>query len=719
MKRVSILLPLPVGATFDYMQPEGMELRPGDFVSVPFRQRRLIGVVWEGASGTIDAHRLRPVLGKCDLPPLPPISRRFVDWVAAYVMVAPGAILRMALSAPEALLPEKERHGWIAAPSGEDQSDLSSARRRVLACARDGEVRSTAQLASGARVGVALIRAMAKAGLLVAAPFNTAPVLARPNPERPSLALSPQQAEVAGELLVSCAEGQVTLLDGVTGSGKTEVYFEAIAATLRAGKQVLVLMPEIALTAQFLTRFERRFGVLPAQWHSDLGAARRRETWLAVLKGQAAVVVGARSALFLPFPNLGLIIVDEEHDATFKQEDQVHYHARDMAIVRAHLAHIPAVLASATPSLETLQNVERGRYRRLALPNRHGGAQLPDIRVVDLKRERLASGRFLSAPLVAAMGRRLEEGEQCLLFLNRRGYAPLTLCRGCGERLECPHCAAWLVQHRARHRLQCHHCGFQSALPVLCPHCGAHGEFVSCGPGVERIAEEAATLFPAARRLVLSSDVLSSPRRITELIGQIERREVDLIIGTQIVAKGHHFPHLTLVGIVDADLGLAGGDLRGGEKCFQLLTQVAGRAGRGDKPGEVYLQTYRPDSSVVQALRAADRDRFLAAEAEERESAGMPPFGRLAAVILSGKDADAVEHLARGLARTAPKEEGIRVFGPAPAPLALLRGRHRMRLLVKARRSVNLQRLLRPWLATARLGGDLALQIDIDPYSFL
>ncbi len=533
--------------------------------------------------------------------------------------------------------------------------------------------------------------------------------------------LSADQQVAARRLLerTGAAGFSVTVLDGVTGSGKTETYFAAIAAALDAGRQVLVLLPEIALGAQWLDRFRRRFGTEPAQWHSDLSPAARRDTWRAVASGRDRLVVGARSALFLPFPELGLIIVDEEHDPSYKQEDGVAYQARDMAVLRASVARIPIVLVSATPSLETVVNIGRGRYAAVHLPRRHAEAALPRIELVDMRRERLQAGRFLAAPLVEAATLTLAAGEQVLFFLNRRGYAPLTLCRACGHRMQCPNCTAWLVEHRFTGRLQCHHCGHAETVPALCPECLASGTLAPCGPGVERIREEVAARFPAARIAMMVSDLLPGPRAASELVEAIAAHRYDVLIGTQIVAKGHHFPALTLVGVVDADLGMTGGDLRAGERTYQLLHQVAGRAGRADRPGRVLIQTYMPEQPVMRALAAGDRDGFLRAEADARRAAGLPPFGRLAALIVSAADAEAADEAARALARAAPQMPGVVVLGPAPAPLAILRGRHRRRFLVKAERGVVVQAVLRDWLGRVRLGGSARLQVDIDPYSFL
>jgi primosomal protein N' (replication factor Y) len=480
-----------------------------------------------------------------------------------------------------------------------------------------------------------------------------------------------------------------------------------------------VLLPEIALSAQWIDRFTARFGAAPAVWHSDLSSRLRARTWRAVAAGTAPAVVGARSALFLPFPALGLIIVDEEHETAFKQEDGVVYHARDMAVVRARLCAAPAVLVSATPSLETVVNVEAGRYRSLHLPSRHGGARLPEIGLIDMRAAPPERGRFLAPALVEAVQAAFARGEQAMLFLNRRGYAPLTLCRACGHRLQCPNCTAWLVEHRARHQLQCHHCGHAMPLPPACPNCKAEGSLTPVGPGVERITEEAEALFPLARKLIMASDTLPGPDASAAAARAIAAREVDLIIGTQIVAKGWHFPHLTLVGVVDADLGLSGGDLRAAERTVQLLHQVAGRAGRADAPGRVLLQTFSPEHPVMQALLEGGLAQFMVREAAQRRPGNWPPFGRLAALIVSASSAQAADAVARDLGRAAPHGEGIIVLGPAPAPLAILRGRHRRRLLLRTRRDIPVQPLLREWLAKVAVRGGVRVEVDVDPVSFL
>ncbi|MBP2231317.1 primosomal protein N' (replication factor Y) [Azospirillum agricola] len=725
--RVAVLLPLPLREPYDYRVPDGMTLNPGDIVEVPLGPRRVVGVVWGPGSGQVESGRLKPVVRRFDVPAMTGVARRFVEWVAAYTMTLPGFVLRMAMSVPSALEPPRPMLAYTRKPGAEPPPGfkMTDPRKRVLALLDDtlagGPPRTPSELAEEAGCGVTVVRGLAEAGLLEPVMLNPTTIGRQPDWLRPGPALSATQQAAADDLRTRVEAGgySTVLLDGVTGSGKTEVYYEAIAAALKQGKQALVLLPEIALSAQWLDRFARRFGAPPAEWHSELTGAQRRDTWRAVAKGEVPVVVGARSALFLPYPDLGVIVVDEEHDSAYKQEEGAIYHARDMAVARAHLGGLPIVLVSATPSLETKVNADSRRYARIELPGRHGGAVLPDIELVDLRRDRPPARHWLAPSLTRALTETLAGGEQAMLFLNRRGYAPLTLCRACGHRMQCPNCTAWLVEHRLARKLQCHHCGLSQPLPHACPECGEEGSMAACGPGVERIAEEVAELFPEARAAIMASDTLFGPRAIQEMVRKVGDHELDIIIGTQVMAKGHHFPMLTLVGVVDADLGLNGGDLRAAERTYQLLHQVAGRAGRGERPGRVMLQTFMPEHPVMQALAAGDRDGFYQLEAEMRLEAGMPPFGRLAALIVSGEDPTLVERVAMALGRAAPRSETVHVLGPAPAPLALLRGRHRRRLLLKAPRSTPVQPLIAEWLERVEIPPAVRVQIDVDPYSFL
>jgi primosomal protein N' (replication factor Y) len=640
--------------------------------------------------------------------------------VANYTVSSRGMVLRMCLRMGENLGAERERVGVRLA--GGPPQRMTPARQRVLALLADGMVRGKSDAAREAGVSVGVIDGLIDEAALEVLVLPPEPVAQKPDPDFVQSEFTPDQSAAAMALKATVAKGgySVTLLDGVTGSGKTEVYFEAVADTIRRGRQSLILMPEIALTAQFLDRFSARFGVRPAEWHSELSPRKRARTWRAVADGEVSVVVGARSALFLPYADLGLIVVDEEHDPAYKQEDGVHYHARDMAVVRGHIARIPIVLSSATPSLETVVNARRGRYQKLALPERFGGQLEPAVEAIDLRLAPPPRGRFISPVLAGAMAIAIARREQALLFLNRRGYAPLTLCRACGFRFSCPNCDAWLVDHRFRKHLVCHHCGFAMPHPANCPKCQAANSFVACGPGVERLEEEVRELFPQARVLVLSSDLVVSVERLREELDDVAQGRFDIVIGTQLVAKGHHFPMLNLVGVVDADLGLSNGDPRAAERTFQLLHQVIGRAGRDAGMGHGYLQTHQPEHPVMRALIAQDREAFYDAEIEVRERDHYPPFGRLASIIVSGPDKHDTDSHARALARAAPTHDDVRILGPAEAPLALVRGRHRLRLLIKAPRNFDLSAYLHQWLATApKKHGSIKLDIDVDPQSFL
>ena len=720
VRRALVLLPLPLEGTLDYAVPPALHAPPGSIVRVTLGRRELIGVVWDGVSDqAVPTARLKPVQALLPEFRIGRSLRRFIDWVANYTLAPRGEVLALALR-PQALGPDRPVWGVRVAPNHTGLSRrLSTVRQRVIETLADG-LMLVAELAVSARVSSQVVRAMTAAGLLERVEL----IAAKGTPQLPvhkPPELSPDQAKAALALTKAVTEQSfsVTLLQGATGSGKTEVYFEAVRACVAAGRQALILLPEIALSSQWLQRFEARFGMAPAVWHSDLAGRQRRESWREAARGTAAVLVGARSALFLPFKNLGLIVVDEEHEAAFKQEDGVVYHARDMAVVRARLCGACVVLASATPSLETLYNIQAGRYLHLDLPVRFGGAAMPTLTAIDLRAHPPERGSFLSPTLIEAIGQTLGRGEQAMLFLNRRGYAPLTLCRTCGHRIQCPNCTAWLVEHRLRRVLLCHHCGHTAPAPAACPACGACGNLEAIGPGVERITEEVQARFPDARRLIMASDTMSGPHAAAVAARAIEQREVDLIIGTQIVAKGWHFPHLTLVGVVDADLGLASGDLRAGERTMQLLQQVSGRAGREQQPGRVMLQTHQPEHPVVQALIAGDLEGFMRAEAAQRRPGHWPPYGRLAAVIVSAKDAADADDVAASLGRAAPRGEGVIVLGPAPAPLALLRGRHRRRLLLRARREVSIQPLLRQWLAEVKAPRRVRIDVDVDPISFM
>ncbi len=712
-----ILIPLALDTAYSYAVPDYMALELGDVVLVPLGARETFGVVWRLTEG--DTAKLKPVLKRVNAPVFSPSLRRFIDWIAWYTLAPRGSCLALALRPPELDKVDTLRLGVCL--SGPLPPRMTAARARVIKAAEGGALYTKRDLADLASVSTSVIDGLIDEGTLATMAMPLPPIADEPNPYFATTELSPEQKSAAKALCaeVQAGEATITLLEGVTGSGKTEVYFEAVAEAIARGEQTLILLPEIALTAQFLDRFSRRFGVRPAAWHSGVGGRKRERLFAAVASGEARVVAGARSALFLPFKKLGLIVVDEEHEAAYKQEDGVHYHARDMAVVRAKIEGCPIILASATPSIETKVNAARGRYQKVLLPERFGGRVLPELKTIDLRRVPPEKGRWLSESLIKEMRITLEAGEQSLLFLNRRGYAPLTLCRSCGHRYECPNCSTWLVEHRGRRALICHHCGHVERRPDNCIECGSLDSLTSCGPGVERVAEEVAQLFPDTKRIVLSSDMPGGAERMRQDLEAVAAGEFPIVIGTQLVAKGHNFPKMTLVGVIDADIGLTSGDPRASERTFQLLQQVTGRAGRGDRPGRAFLQTYQPDHPVIKALVSGDADRFYEAETKVRQLAGLPPFGRLAALIVSASERDVAEAHARLLARTAEPPVGVMILGPAEAPLLQLRGRYRYRLLVKAERDVAIQDYLRSWIS--RVGkpkGNIRVMIDIDPQSF-
>ncbi|MFM9934614.1 MAG: primosomal protein N' [Novosphingobium sp.] len=725
MTRVRCLVFNAALGPLDYRVPEDMVVEPGSVVVAPLGPRQIVGVVWD--EGHLDAdqaaepwpeNKLRKLLDVLPVPPLPAPLRRLIEWVADYYLASLASVARMALSSSAALRGSGTLTEYRL--TGEEPARMTPQRLLALDLLH-GEQGTMRELAETAGVSEGVLRGMLGVGLIEPVLVDSDRPYPAPDPYFAQPDLSAEQAEAAAEMVeaVKARKFQPFLLDGVTGSGKTETYFEAVAAALEAGRQVLVLLPEIALTAAFLSRFEARFGAAPVMWHSSLKASERRRAWRQVAFGGAKVVVGARSALFLPFADLGLIVVDEAHEIAFKQDDGVRYNARDVAVMRGHFEHVPVVLASATPALESLQMAEAGRYRRLVLPSRFGGASMPEIEVVNLTEMQPPRGRWLAPPLVEALQDRLAKGEQSLLFLNRRGYAPLTLCRHCGFRFKCPNCSAWLVEHRLSQRLACHHCGHEVPPPPVCPECGEPDCLVACGPGVERIADEVAEILPGARVAVVTSDTLTSPAAAAEFVAKAEAGTIDVIVGTQLVTKGFHFPELTLVGVVDADMGLDGGDLRAAERTYQQIAQVAGRAGRSAKAGLVLIQTRHPKAAVIAALASGTRDAFYAAETEARREAGAPPFGRWAAIIVSSEDEAEAREAARAIGGTRPELADVLILGPAPAPLALLRGRHRYRLLIAARRSSEVQKVIRAWLDPLRFPPGVRVAVDIDPYSFV
>ncbi|WP_152658849.1 primosomal protein N' [Devosia chinhatensis] len=715
---VAVMVGVAVEGPYSYRVPEGMALARGSIVAVPLGPRLVLGVVWGEPRDNVAHNRLRDVAHAYDVPPLSEELLRLVDWVGRYTLAAPGQVLRGVLRSPEALEPPKPVIAYRR--TRHEPEKLTPARLRVLDCLMDDMAWPKPALLGASGVSSSVLDGLEKTGAVEKVEMPAPPVVLPPDPDANPSSLNPEQQTALDQILaLSAHDFGVALLDGVTGGGKTEVFFEAVADTLRAGRQALVLLPEIALTSTFIDRFTKRFGGRPAEWHSDMTPVQRAKVWRGVLDGTVRAVVGARSALFLPFRELGLLVLDEEHDGAYKQSEGFTYHARDMAIVRAHLSTARVVLSSATPSVESRNNANVGRYVHVRLESRFAEAAMPDISAIDMRTDGPEKGEWIAPVLAREVFAALDRGEQALLFLNRRGYAPLTLCRSCGHQYQCPDCSAWMVEHRFRGVLMCHHCGHEVRTPKVCGECGEADALVAVGPGIERVAEEAAARFPDARRVLLSTD-MGSHSQLRDRFAEVERGEYDLIIGTQLVSKGHHFEKLSVVGVLDADLGLAHGDPRAAEKTFQILTQVAGRAGRASRHGKAFLQTYHPDHPVMKAMVGGDREAFYAQELLAREAGGMPPFGRLAALIVSANAQQDAMGFARKLLAAAPMADGVRLYGPADAPVAMIRGRHRVRLLAQSGKDFDLSGYVRFWLSSAeKPRGDLKVQIDIDPVSFM
>jgi primosomal protein N' (replication factor Y) len=714
---VAVMVSVSVEGPYSYRVKPGMRVTRGSIVAVPLVGRLTLGVVWGPPADSVAHNRLKDIEIAYDVTPLSEELLRTVDWVARYTLATPGLVLRSVLRSSEALEPERPVTAFRR--TGFEPERMTPARYRVMDTLADDLAWTKAALVGASGVSASVIEGLERAGALARLEIPAPPIVLPPDPNRNVPDLNEQQAQALAEIrAVDAMHFGVALLDGVTGSGKTEVFFEAVADTLRAGRQALILLPEIALTHTFLARFTKRFGARPAEWHSDMTPAQRARTWRGIANGKVQLVIGARSALFLPFHDLGLIVLDEEHDGAFKQSDGVNYHARDMAVVRAKFADARVILASATPSVESRNNANSGRYRHVMLTARFSEQAMPDITALDMREEPPEKGRWIAPRLAREVFATLDRGEQALLFLNRRGYAPLTLCRACGHQYQCPDCSAWLVDHRFRGVLMCHHCGHEQKKPQACSECGAVDALIPIGPGIERVAEEVADRFPDARTVILSSD-MGSNTQLRDRFLEIEKGDYDLIIGTQLVAKGHHFEKLTLVGVLDADLGLAHGDPRAAEKTFQILTQVTGRAGRASKSGRAFLQTWHPSHPVMRAMVTQDREAFYAHELDVRAQGALPPFGRLAALIVSANEHQEAMGFARTLLSAAPQADGLRLFGPADAPVAMVRGRHRVRLLVQSQKEFDLSGYVRFWLNSAeRAKGSLKVQVDIDPMSF-
>ena len=700
----------------------------GTFVSVRVMNRPCVGVVWGIGDSNLPDKKIRDVSvvhdAKLNITDLQWI-KRMADWT----LIPAGMVLRLIINIPDAFLPPRME----ALYSFNFDSDTRITQNRLAVMdafsSNDNDPMTVSDIQNIAHVSAAVVRTMIKNGTLISAgeQVKTKQYEPRIYQDSGDIVLNNEQQNAADVIGRAIDNGgfSVHLLDGITGSGKTQVYFDAAWRAYKKGKSVLLMMPEIALTAQFMSRFESRFGAPPVVWHSNLTAARRRDIWHGVLSGKIKMVVGTRSALFLPWGDLGLIVIDEEHDTSYKQEDMGNYHARDMAILRAKIAGFPVVLASATPAAETIENVNVGKYTRLKLTSRFGGAQMPTITTIDLRENRptpytandAEQTGFLSAPMCEAISETLATGQQVMLFINRRGFAPIVQCKKCGWTATCPDCSVGMTYHKRVGKLLCHMCGRTAPLTKACPECGT--DVSMRGVGLEKIQEEVNARFPNARTALVSSDIITSRQALERLVHKMENREIDIVIGTQILAKGHHFPNLTLVGVVDADMGLFGTDFRAAEHTFQQLFQVAGRAGRGSTPGRVLMQTYQPDHPVLTAICSGARDEFMAGDMAGRRAAKMPPYGQLIAIIVEGEREATLMKYCNDLAAAAPTLNGAKIMGPIAAQIYQIRNWYRMRFLVAGGATAALQPAVAHWLGKVKQPANIRVKIDVNPINFM
>ncbi|MDR1338220.1 MAG: primosomal protein N' [Rickettsiales bacterium] len=745
---VKVLVPNVVNAGYDYKLTASAGL--GGFARVSVMNRPYVGMIIGPGDSGLAPEKIKPA-APVDGFQLPVTDLQWIFKMSEWTMMSPGAVLRLIANVPDAFAPPKQEQ--LYSVNHGEKIRMTENRQAVLDAflSNDNEPMSAPDIQNIARVSGAVVRAMIKSGLLSPTAFrNKEREQGTEYVDTETVVLNDEQRRAADAIVVRDSSFAVYLLDGITGSGKTQVYFDAAWRAYAAGKSVLLMMPEIALTAQFMLRFASRFGARPVVWHSNLTAARRREIWRGVATGGIRMVVGTRSALFLPWQNLGLIVVDEEHDGSYKQEDMGNYHARDMAILRGAISKFPIVLASATPSAETIKNIRVGKYRELKLTSRFGGAQMPSIETIDMRKQKpegyklppplegasresamgeanadtpLQGRGELSPVLCDAIDETLKAGQQIMLFINRRGFAPIVQCKKCGWVATCQDCSVGMTYHKGRKQkseggigLLCHICGNHKPVPGVCPDCG--GEISMRGIGLEKIQEEVNAKFPNATTALVSSDTMLSRQALERLVDKMEAGEIDIVIGTQILAKGHHFPNLTLVGVVDADMGLFGADFRAGEHTFQQLFQVAGRAGRGDKPGRVMLQTYQPDHPVMRAICACDRDAFMSADMESRSKAKMPPFGNLIAIIVEAEKEPVLQKYCADLAAVAPNLSGGKIMGPIAAQVYQIRSWYRMRFLVSGDQRADLQAVVKQWLAKVKQPANVRVKIDVNPQNF-
>ena len=653
---IEVLLPIKSNKTFAYRTAQLLE--KGQFVLVPFRNKKLIGIIWHNKSYFL-SDQTREITQYYDYK----LSNSFMSFlksVADYNIIELGITLKMAINA--------------------FAFNINNIKNLTI---------SSIQIHPEQK-----------------------------NDKSTVFKLSQEQFNVFEQLLVNAATALPSLLEGITGSGKTLVYLKLIATLLENGGQALILLPEIALTTQITQKFIK---LLPQinilQWHSGLTPKQRKEIWQAAFQGQNCIIIGARSALFLPFSNLKIIVVDEEHDTSFKQEEGAIYNARDMAVLRCKITNIPVVLVSATPSIETIYNCQISRYKKVTLSSRYNDVLLPHINIIDMRAENLKKGEFISAPLRAAISENLQNAKQSLIFLNRKGYAPLTLCSKCGTKVSCPNCSSYLVLHKRKQALVCHYCGYKTNPIKKCNSCYSEN-IINFGPGIEKIEEELQRIFPNARIITATSETIANQKTATNLLDKINNHDIDVIIGTQILAKGFDFKLLQLVGVIDADCSYTSGDIRANERMYQLLSQVSGRAGRDKEQGQVFFQTYEPNNHILHSIIHNDQEAFFAAELADREISNTPPFSRIAVINIACKKELKLLEFAYRMSDLKPSIENLSIIGPSSAPLSLIKGNYRYRFILKAKKNTNLQKIIIHWFNQTTIPYYIKIKVDIDPYNF-
>ena len=653
----NVLVAYQLDQEFTYSFTEDQIINIGSIVLVPFRNKNYLGVVRDTSDKTnFDLKKIKLIVDVSSYS-LSKKMIKFLEWIASYNLIPKGMVLKMILPKSEAYFDkenEYENNENILTPNDLKLNDTQTKAREKI------------------------------------------------------------------EDIISHNEYSTILLDGMPGSGKTEVYFDLIEKNILDKKQSLILFPEVSLTNDFIKRIEKRFGYLPDIWHSKITPSKKKKIIHKIISGRSQILIGTRSALFLPYKNLGILVVDEEHDPSYKQEEKGIYSARDMAVVRASIEKFTLILVSATPSLETIYNIDQKKYFHVKLKNKFSITPEPKITVIDMKKSKLKKNNWVSDELKKTIQKKLSMDQQSLLFINKRGYAPMIICKSCGHKFTCKNCSSYLVEHLKDKKLLCHHCGYKlGSFQIKCQSCNNEDEsFVDFGAGIEKIYNEIARDFPTAKICLFSSDHIKSSEDLNEKVEKIYNNKFDIIIGTQLITKGYHFPFLTCVGVVDADMTLRGGDLRASEKTYQMLYQVAGRAGRGDIPGEVYLQSYFPENETIKDLTNMDREKFYKKELNIRMRANLPPISKMAAIIVSGRNISDVQQACLKLSKSTPKIDNVDFYGPAPAPLSRLKGKHRLRFLIHEKKGRKIQKIILHWLSKVPQTPGVTITTDIDPQNF-